>query len=94
MLMAAGKSGQAEIIIADALNRTPGDAKLHILMGNLFREKGDDNKAVHEYEIALNDPRWKQTAQQLIWQIRPPQTESEKAEREFFRRGREQSDTH
>jgi tetratricopeptide (TPR) repeat protein len=90
MLMAAGKSGQAEVIITDALNRTPGDAKLHILMGNLFREKGDDNKAVHEYELALNDPRWKQTAQQLIWQIRPPQTESEKAEREFFRRGREQ----
>lgn len=93
MLMAAGKGEQAEIVIRDALKRTPGDAKLHILMGNRLREKGENDKAVHEYEIALNDQRWKQTAQQLIWQIRPPQTEAEKAEREFFKRGREQSGT-
>ncbi len=65
------------------------NAKFRVLNGEYYRAKGNDELAIKELEKALSDPEWKNYAQGLIWEIKPPLTEEEKRKREFFERGRE-----
>ena len=67
----------------------PRDGRLRILMGDYYRKRNENDKAVAEYTIALDDEKWKNSAQQFIWLIEPPKTDAEKAEQEFFNRGRQ-----
>jgi len=91
-LLVRGKQELAAEYIAKGLEIKPDDGRLRILMGNYYHKRGENDKAIAEYEAALKDERWKDDAQQFIWQIRPPASEDEKAEREFFERGREAQD--
>ena len=66
----------------------PDDGRFRILHGEYYRSLGQIDKALAEFKIAIEDPEWKTSAQRLIWQIEKPESEEEKAEREFFKRGR------
>ncbi len=74
--------------VEKGLRLAPGDGRFHILMGENYRALGQQDKALSEFKLALNDDRWKANAQRLIWQIEKPETEEEKTEREFFNRGK------
>ena len=89
LLFGEGEINQGLTYLKKGLERSPGDGKLHILMGNYYRGQEETEKALKEYRTALNDEKWRSRARQFIWQINPPQTEAEKAEQEFFRRGQE-----
>ena len=89
LLFNEGEINQGLTYLKKGLERSPGDGKLHILMGNYYRGQEETEKALKEYQTALNDEKWRSSARQFIWQINPPQTEAEKAEQEFFRRGQE-----
>jgi len=92
LLIAKGEKEKAADYLRRGIEKAPDNGKLRILMGNYYRERGEDDKALKEYEAALADETWKSSAQQSIWQIRPPQTEEEKKEQEFFRRGRDKAE--
>jgi len=64
------------------------DGRFHILMGEHYRELGQNEKALAEYKLALKDERWKPSAKRLIWQIEKPETDEEKKERDFFNRSK------
>ena len=70
------------------LKLNPDDGRFRILLGEYYRAKGQIDKALEQYRIALKDEKWKSSAQRLIWQIEKPETEEEKAEKEFFSRGK------
>ena len=70
------------------LKLNPEDGRFHILLGEYYRAQGQIDKALEQYRIALKDEKWKSSAQRLIWQIEIPETEEEKAEKEFFGRGK------
>jgi len=74
--------------VKTGLELSPEDGKLRILMGEYYLNRGMDKEALNEFKIALNDEKWHSSAQQLIWKIEKPESESEKAEKEFFKRGR------
>ncbi len=65
------------------------DARFRVLNGEYYRAKGQDELAINELKRALSDPEWKDYAQGLIWEIKPPLSEEEKLKKEFFERGRE-----
>ena len=66
----------------------PADGRFHILLGENYRMLGMDREALEEFRIALDDSRWASNAERLIWQIERPESDEEKAEREFFNRGK------
>ncbi len=74
--------------IKKGLEISPENGKLRILMGEYYLSRGMNEKALNEFKIAFNDDKWHSSAQQLIWKIEKPESESEKAEKEFFDRGR------
>ena len=74
--------------VKKGLELSPKDGKLRILMGEYYLSRGMNEEALNEFKIALNDEKWHSSAQQLIWKIEKPESESEKAEKEFFDRGR------
>jgi len=86
-LLAAGDGDDALVWMEKGLALEPENGKLRILKGNYHRARGETDRALAEYEIALRDETWQSSARQFIWQIRPPQTEEEKAEQKFFERG-------
>ncbi len=88
----AGRESEAVALIDTGLSLAPENGKLHILKGTWHREQGRPDEAVAEFEAALADERWEPVARQFIWQIRPPETDEEKAERNFFERSRKQDD--
>ena len=88
LMIKDGELKEAIIIIDKGLKRYPSDGKLFILRGNMFDEAGDTEAALAAYEKALADDLWRESARQFIWRIRPPQTDEEKAELEFFKRGK------
>ena len=70
--------------ISGGLRRSPDNAHLRLLRGDLLRRQDAEEEAIAEYELALRDPNWAAVAQQRIWQLRPPETEEEKLRRQFF----------
>ncbi len=88
MLFREGNTKKGLEYMEKGLNFFPGDGKLRILMGEYYRSCGETEKALRQYEIALRDSKWRASAQEFIWQIKPPETEEEKAEREFFNSGK------
>ncbi|MCD6308516.1 MAG: tetratricopeptide repeat protein, partial [Candidatus Latescibacteria bacterium] len=86
-LLNAGDGDGALAWVGKGLALEPENGKLRILKGNYYRDRGETDMALAEYEIALRDEAWQSSARQFIWQIRPPQTEEEKAEQKFFERG-------
>ena len=91
LLLHEGNREKARDCLKNGIAHAPDSGRLHVLMGNFYREQGDTNSAIAEYEKALSDNAWKSGAQQFIWQIRPPKTEEEKAEQEFFNRAKKDS---
>ena len=85
-LMQTGKPDESMEFVKKGIEIAPDNGKFHILLGNYYQKKGDNQLALSEYRLALTDSRWNSSAQQFIWQIEQPETESEKAEREFFNR--------
>jgi len=81
--------GKAKRMIDRGLKIDSKNARLRVLNGEYYRAKGMDELAINELKKALSDPVWKNYAQRLIWEIKPPLTEEEKKKREFFERGRE-----
>jgi len=60
-------------------------AHLQLLRGDLIvLQGGAEEDAIEAFEQAMQDPVWGQTAQQRIWQLRPPETEEEKLKKKFF----------
>ena len=60
-------------------------AHLQLLRGELIvLQRGAEEDAIEAFEQAMQDPVWRQTAQQRIWQLRPPETEEEKLKKKFF----------
>jgi len=88
LLLREGKTKKGLEYLGKGLEISPGDGKLRILMGEYFRGRGETEKALKEYKIALQDSNWRASAQEFIWQIQPPESEEEKAEREFFNSGK------
>ena len=86
LLFQEGNSERAVSITKKGLELSPQDGKLHILMGEYYYSLGEKENALEEYRRALQDERWKNDAQQLIWQLEPPETDEEKAEKKFFNR--------
>ncbi len=80
------------VYVKNGLEISPYDGKLRILSGEYFLSKGQKGKALDEYKLALKDENWRSSAQHLIIQLEKPESEEEKAEREFFNRGREKND--
>ncbi len=74
--------------VKKGIELSPEDGKLHILMGEYYMSIGMNEEALNEFKIALDDEKWRSSAQQLIWKIEKPESESEKAEKEFFERGK------
>ena len=65
-------------------------AHLQLLRGELIvLQGGAEEDAIDAFERALQDPVWGQTAQQRIWQLRPPETEEERLKKKFFGSGDE-----
>ncbi len=89
LLYARGEMERGIDYVQKGLNIDPNDGRFRILLGESYRTRGENDKALEQYRIALQDDRWKTSAQQLIWQIEPPETEEERLEREFFTKGRE-----
>ncbi|MBN1293773.1 MAG: hypothetical protein JXB48_18165 [Candidatus Latescibacteria bacterium] len=85
-LMQTEKPDESIEFLRKGIEIAPDNGKFHILLGNYYQEKGDNQQALREYGLALKDAKWKSSAQQFIWQIEEPETASEKAEREFFNR--------
>ncbi|MCE5249715.1 hypothetical protein LLG96_05790 [bacterium] len=67
----------------------PEDGRFHILLGVNYKTLGQTDKALDEFRKAMKDDRWSANAQRLIWQIERPESDEEKAERTFFKRGKE-----
>ena len=59
-------------------------AHLQFLKGDLLERDGAEDEAVAAFEKARVDPAWERTAQQRIWNLRPPETKEEQLKREFF----------
>ncbi|MBN1292756.1 MAG: tetratricopeptide repeat protein [Candidatus Latescibacteria bacterium] len=87
MLYSEGLMDQSIAYVKKGIKIDPKDGRLRILMGEHFRTNGDNEKALAEFRIALNDERYKSSAQSLIYQIEKPETAEEKAEKDFFSRG-------
>ena len=88
LLFREGKTEKGLEYLQKGLEISTDDGKLRILMGEYFRSRGEIEKALREYERALQDSTWRASAQEFIWQIQPPESEEEKAEREFFNSGK------
>lgn len=91
LLYSRGDMEQGIVYVKKGLTIDPKDGRLHILMGENYRHLNQNDKALTEYRIALNDSAWSSSAQRLIWQIERPESASEKNEKEFFTRGKFQS---
>ena len=76
------------IYVKKGLSLKPDDGRFLILLGENYRALGQTEKALEQFRLALKDEKWKSSAQRLIWQIEKPETEEEKAERDFFSRGK------
>ena len=78
--------------VKEGLELSTDNGKLRILMGEYYVSRQETRKALEEYRIALDDDKWHSSAQHLIWQIEKPLTDEEKAEQEFFNRGKQNDD--
>jgi tetratricopeptide (TPR) repeat protein len=88
VLAAEGDTMHAEDTARKGLAISPKDGKFRILMGELYRSKGRNDRALAEYRIALSDPLWEAIARQLIARLERPETDAERKEKEFFGRGK------
>lgn len=88
MLYGRGEMDKAIGYVRKGLAIAPGDGRLRIILGEHYRADSQEQEALEQYRLAMNDTRWKSSAQRLIWQIEEPETADEKAEREFFSRGK------
>jgi tetratricopeptide (TPR) repeat protein len=88
ILYGCGEMDKAIGYVRKGLAIAPDDGRLRIILGEHFRADSQEQKALEQYRLAMNDTRWKSSAQRLIWQIEEPETADEKAEREFFSRGK------
>ena len=88
-----GRYDEAAQAARRGIEHSPGDGRLHIILGEYYRHEGNTEQALTEYHAALVDPQWSENANQFIMQIEQPETGAEKAEREFFDRGRNSDDT-
>lgn len=70
--------------LEQGLQVSADDGHLLVLRGDMLISEGEEEEAIAAYEQAMADPLWRETAQQRIWQVRPPETQEEKAKREFF----------
>ncbi|MBT4484038.1 MAG: hypothetical protein HOC71_10225 [Candidatus Latescibacteria bacterium] len=90
LLYAEGLMDRCIRYVKIGLKLHPGDGRFRILFGENFRAHGQIDKALEQYKLALKDEKWKPSAQRLISQIEKPETEEEKAERDFFNRGKKE----
>lgn len=81
-----GDAERTRKCLEQGLQVSADDAHLLVLRGDLLVVEGQEEEAIAAYERAMSDPLWRDTAQQRIWQVRPPETDEEKAKREFFGR--------
>lgn len=88
LMIAAGELTRGEALVQSGLGITSGDGRLHILMGEIQRIRGCNDKALSEYERALDDPAWAEAARTLIDRLPRPQEDPQKKEKEFFERGK------
>ena len=79
-----GLTDEGIAYVKRGLDLAPEDGRFHILMGENYLELGQTSLALAEFHKAMNDDRWKSNAQRLIWQIEPPESDDEIAERDFF----------
>ena len=87
MLYSDGLQERSLAYVKKGIKIAPNDGRFRILMGEHYRANGDNEKALAEFRIALNDDRYKSSAQSLIYQIEKPETAEEIAEKDFFSRG-------
>jgi len=66
----------------------PVDGRLNMLAGEYYRSQGDIDRAAKHYRTAAKDAEWEASALQRIGELEPRESADEKAEREFFSRGR------
>ncbi len=88
ILYGRGDMDKAIGYVRRGLAIAPDDGRLRIILGEHYRAGEQEQKALEQYRLAMNDTRWKSSAQRLIWQIEEPETADEKTEREFFSRGK------
>jgi len=89
-LYAAGDAEKSIAYVRKGLEIDPKDGRMRIILGEYYRSKNEENKALEQYKLAMNDDRWKSSAQRLAWQIEKPESDEDKKEREFFSRGKQQ----
>jgi len=88
LLLHANEDDRALGYLRTGLALAPADGRLRILMGEYYRNRGEDDRALEEFTKALEDEKWRASAQEFIWQINPPESDEKKAEREFFSSGK------
>lgn len=88
LLYKGGKTEESVAYAKKGLEINPGDGRLRIIMGDYYLSKKQESKALEQFKLAMNDDRWKSSAQRLAWQIEKPETDEEKNERAFFNRGK------
>jgi tetratricopeptide (TPR) repeat protein len=85
------KQEAAQKWLERGLREDETNAHLQLLKGELLILKGGaEEEAIQAFERAKEDPVWEQTAQQRIWQLRPPETAEEKLKKKFFGGGDEE----
>jgi len=89
LLLRQGKTDEAVALIRRGIALSPGDGKLRVLLGDYYLKQGESDKALEQFKVALKDEKWHDSAQQFIWKIEQPESDSKKMEREFFNRGNE-----
>jgi len=92
-LLADGETARAEQLVKRGLETSPKDGRLHIILGEIHRGRGEAGRAAAEYRIALSDPRWEESARHFLQRLEHPETATEKKEREFFGRGKKSGKT-
>lgn len=79
---------EAMVCVRKGLALNPGDGRFNILLGQYHLTHGREQEALTAFRTALHDERWQSSAQRFIWQIQKPESIEQRAEREFFDRGK------
>ena len=85
-LLQTGKPDESAEYVKKGIEIAPDNGKFHILLGNYYQEKGDDQLALSEYRLALTDTRWKSSAQAIHLANRTTGNRIGKSRTGFFNR--------
>ncbi len=81
-----GDLKKAETYASKGVQVDPQNGLFRILLGEVYRMTNQLECAVEQYEHAAKDEKWRESAEQLILVVRPPDSEEQKNEQLFFNR--------